>query len=150
MTHTHTNLSDCDCDSPALADHLKPPYERVGGAAAVRAVVDRLYQRVLAHPDLGRYFVHLGTDDISRVKRHQVQLISHVLGGPATYDIAALGSTHSQLAIVPAHYRLTVHLLVGTLWELAVPEDIIFDVTELMRSLEPVIAGVGGPEAQAA
>jgi hemoglobin len=125
-------------------------YERVGGGPAVRAVVDAHYQRVLADNQLVRYFDGLDSGQLARVKRHQVDLISHVLGGPAQYPVETLGAIHAKFNIQPHHYRRTINLLLGTLWEFRVEEDIILGIGELLHSLESVIAPGSQPEAQAA
>lgn len=114
-------------------------YEMVG-TAGVKAVVERFYQRVLANPELAPYFAGMGEEGMARVKRHQVMLVSQVLGGPTQYDAGQLGGVHARLNIEPRHYRITVHLLVGTMWEFDLPADTIFEVAELLASLQPVIA----------
>jgi hemoglobin len=116
-----------------------PAFDRVGGAPAVKAVVDRFYQRVLADDVLAGYFTHLDASGMTQLKRHQVAIISQVLGGPREYTGRDLADAHRALNISALHYRRVSHLLVGTLWEFDVPEDIIFDVSELLASLQAVI-----------
>ena len=120
------------------------PFERVGGTPAVKAVVDRFYGRVLADDDLAHYFTSLDASGMRQLKRHQVAMISQVLGGPREYTGRELADAHQRLNIPGLHYRRVSHLLVGTLWEFDVPEDIIFDVSELLVSLEGVIAAEDG------
>jgi len=125
-------------------------YARLGGAPAVRSVVDVFYQRVLADDQLVSYFDGLDSGQLARVKRHQIELISHVLGGPIQYPVETLRATHAGLKIQPHHYRRTVQLLLGTLWEFRVDEDIILEVSELLHSLQRVIASESGSRAKAA
>ena len=115
-------------------------FERVGGAPAVKAVVDRFYERVLADDDLSKYFTDLDASGMTQLKRHQAAMISQVLGGPREYTGRDLADAHRGLNISALHYRRVSHLLVGTLWEFDVPEDIIFDVSELLASLQGTIA----------
>ena len=82
-------------------------YDVVGGGPAVNAVVTDFYERVLGDPQLAPYFERV---DLARLKRHQVLLISQVLGGPANYDgrpldqaHAGLGISHDDLAAVAGH-----------------------------------------------
>jgi len=77
-------------------------YARLGGAPAVRSVVDVFYQRVLADDQLVSYFDGLDSGQLARVKRHQIELISHVLGGPIQYPVETLRATHAGLKIQPA------------------------------------------------
>jgi hemoglobin len=119
-------------------------FERVGGAPAVKAVVDRFYEQVLANDDLARYFAPLDEAGMAQLKRHQVAMISQVLDGPREYTGRELAEAHRPLNISAQDYRRVAHLLVGTLWQFNVPEDIIFDVSELLSSLQGVIATEDG------
>jgi hemoglobin len=107
-----------------MADPTTPPtdYERIGGGRAVAAVVDRFYELVLADPRLAPFFVGL---DMSRLKRHQVLLISQVMGGPADYDGRTLRDAHNGLKISSDDFARVVTHLVAALQEAAVPADII-------------------------
>lgn len=122
-------------------------FERVGGAAALKAVVDRFYERVLANDDLVGYFAGLDEPGMTQLKRHQMAMLSQVLGGPREYTGRELADAHRPLRISGLHYRRVCHLLVGTLWQFDVPEDIIFDVSELLASLQGVIATEDGDAA---
>jgi hemoglobin len=115
-------------------------FERVGGAPAVKAVVDRFYEHVLANDELVGYFAGLDEAGMTQLKRHQVAMISQVLGGPREYTGRDLADAHRPLNISELHYRRVSHLLVGTLWQFDVPEDIIFDVSELLATLQDVVA----------
>jgi len=133
-----------------MPDDMITAYARVGGAPAVRAVVDRFYERVLADAELRPYFAGLDADALAGLRRHQVAMVSQVLGGPREYTGRELGEAHQGLAITDHAYRRVMHLLVGTLWEFQVPEDIIFDVGELLASLRTVIAAGEPASAEAA
>ena len=117
-------------------------YDLVGGGPAVSAVVDDFYERVLRDPHLVQYFEGV---DLARLKRHQVLLISQVLGGPADYDgrpldqaHAGLGITHDDLAAVASH-------LVGAMREAKVPEDILLRAIAVVASTEPDIVESRSP-----
>jgi hemoglobin len=125
-------------------EHELSSFDRVGGAPAVKAVVDRFYERVLADDVLARYFTGFDGERMTQLKRHQVAMISQVLGGPREYTGRELAEAHQPLDIPPVQYRRVTHLLVGTLWEFDVPEDIIFSVSELLASLQGVIASEDG------
>jgi hemoglobin len=97
-------------------------YDSVGGSAGVREAVERFYQRVLDDPRLTHYFTGV---DIPRLKRHQVLLISQILGGPTEYDGRPLGEAHADLAITTEHYLVVGGHLIDVLTELqARPETI--------------------------
>jgi hemoglobin len=119
-------------------------YERVGGAPALREAVDRFYTRVLADAELAPYFEGV---NVAELKRHQVLLLSQVLGGPQAYDGRELGAAHAGLGITTGHYALVVGHLVAVFQELGVPEDVIAAAGEVVASVEPDI--VERPEAPA-
>jgi hemoglobin len=97
-------------------------YERVGGQPAIREVVEQFYARVLADEELAPYFVDV---DVAQVKRHQVLLLSQVLGGPAGYDGRDLGEAHRGLGITSDHYDKVVGYLVAVLTELGADDDVL-------------------------
>ena len=121
-----------------VSDGNKSDYDLIGGASAVTAVVDAFYQRVLADPELSHFFTDV---DIPRLKRHQVMLVSHVLGGPVTYDGRSLADAHEHLPIEPEHFRRVVEHLVDALDKAGVPSDVIGRVGTALQGSEPEIVG---------
>jgi hemoglobin len=102
--------------------NLTSDYERIGGNAAVSAVVTRFYELVLADPQLAPFFESV---DMPRLKRHQVLLISQVLGGPAEYGGRELREAHAGMRITSAHFEAVVTHLVTALEEAGVESDVI-------------------------
>ena len=116
-----------------MVDETQTDYQRIGGAEAVKHVVGRFYEMVLADPELAPYFVGV---DLVRLKRHQVLLVSQVLGGPAEYDGRSLKDAHAGRGITKDHFgRVVVHL-VAALREAGVPEEIIGRVGEALGPTE--------------
>jgi hemoglobin len=103
------------------SDHVSD-YDRVGGADAVTKVVQLFYERVLADPELADYFTG---SDMVRLKRHQVLLISQVLGGPAEYDGRDLRDAHAGMQITSDHYARVFGHLVAVLHDAGVDAEII-------------------------
>ncbi len=114
--------------SPTPASH----YDRVGGKPAIREVVEQFYARVLDDDELAPYFTDA---DVTEVKRHQVLLLSQVLGGPAEYDGRELGAAHRGLGITSDHYDKVVGHLVAVLTDLGADD-------ELLAAAGGVLAGV--------
>jgi hemoglobin len=84
-------------------------FESLGGAATVQEVVRRFYDRILADPLLVPFFE--GTD-VGQLRRHQAQVVTGILGGPAEYDGIGLRAAHARLAIADGDYdRVGGHLL---------------------------------------
>lgn len=123
---------------PSVSD-----YERVGGAPTIRLVVDRFYDLVLADAELAGYFTGM---DVARIKRHQVLLLSQVLGGPVTYDGRDLAAAHRHLDVSGAHYDRVAQYLTGLLWKLDVDTDIIFRVADTLAAVREQI--VAAPSAR--
>ena len=114
-------------------------YERIGGGPAVRTVVDRFYQLVMADEQLVGFFE--GTE-MAQLKRHQALLISQVLGGPAEYDGRELSKAHAGMGIARDDYRKVVSYLVQTMVEVGVPPDVIMRVGEVLSATEQDVVTV--------
>ena len=72
-------------------------YDEVGGAPAVTAVVDGLYRRLIADPDLMAYF---DGRDLDGLKAHQRALVTVALGGTTEeYGGRMMQPAHAGLAI---------------------------------------------------
>jgi hemoglobin len=112
-------------------------YEVVGGTDALKLAVERFYERVVADPQLAHYFQG---QEIPRIKRHQVLLLSQVLGGPAEYSGRRLGEAHARLRITDADYDRVVGHLVGTLRGLEVDDSVIRAVAGVVAGVKPDIA----------
>lgn len=114
--------------------HAVSDYDRIGGVAAIRTVVERFYELVLEDDRLVAYFTDT---DLPRLKRHQVLLISQVLGGPAAYDGGDLRQAHAGMAITPEHFGLVVDHLVQALREAGVHAEVIGRVGAILAQVEP-------------
>jgi hemoglobin len=66
-------------------------YDEIGGAPAVRAVLDAFYPRVLADQTLSAFFLGV---DIERLKKTQEAFFAMALGGPNTYTGRSLHDAH--------------------------------------------------------
>ena len=71
-------------------------YDEIGGAPAVTAVVDGLYERLIADPDLMTYF---DRRDMAGLKAHQRALVTVALGGTEEYGGRMMQPAHAGLAI---------------------------------------------------
>jgi hemoglobin len=108
--------------TPVETEAPTSDYQRIGGGRAVSAVVDRFYEFVLADSQLAPFFVNT---DMNRLKRHQVLLVSQVMGGPADYDGRSLREAHDGLNISSDDFGRVVTHLVAALQEASVPDDVI-------------------------
>ncbi|MDA0631945.1 group 1 truncated hemoglobin [Nonomuraea sp. MCN248] len=111
-------------------------YDQVGGAPAVRGVVDLFYVRVLDDADVSPYFTGI---DLARLKRHMVVLLCSVLGGPEPYEGRDLAEAHHGLGITAAHYAKVGEILVSVLREAGVGDDVLRHVVLTLDSVKPSI-----------
>lgn len=114
-------------------------YEQVGGAPAITEAVERLYRRLLDDPRVSQYFAGV---DLPQLKRHQVLLLSQVLGGPAQYDGRTLQQAHAGLGITPEQYSVVGAHLIGVLEELGAPANVVSAVAGVLGDVRSdVVAG---------
>jgi hemoglobin len=117
-------------------------YDAIGGGPAVSAVVNDFYERVLGDPQLAPYFEGI---DIPRLKRHQVLLVTQVLGGPYNYDGRPLAEAHASLAVDHDDFTAVAGHLTGAMRDAGVPEDIIMRAIAAVAATEPDIVKSGSP-----
>jgi hemoglobin len=96
-------------------------YERIGGGAAVSAVVDEFYRRLTADEQVSHYFADVS---LPALKRHQALMITTILGGPNQYDGRPLDEAHSPLGITETDYQRVGTHLMSCLADAGVPEDV--------------------------
>jgi hemoglobin len=115
-------------------------YQRIGGGPAVKVVVDRFYQLILADEQLVGFFEDT---DMAQLKRHQALLISQVLGGPANYDGRDLQEAHAGMDIARDDYVKVVSHLVQALEEAGVEPEIIGRVGGALAATEQDVVAAG-------
>lgn len=90
-------------------------YAEIGGEAAVEAVVEDFYDRVLADDRLIGFFEGM---DMNELRAHQVQFISSVTGGPVEYTGDEMRDAHRHMDIHEEDFEA-----VGTYLERALREN---------------------------
>jgi hemoglobin len=95
-------------------------YERIGGEAALAAVVDDFYDRVLADPELAGFFAGTG---MPRLKGMQVAFFAAALGGPDEYRGRSMKDVHRGRGIGRYHFDLVAKYLTDSLLAAGVPEE---------------------------
>ncbi|MBX6394266.1 MAG: globin [Alicyclobacillaceae bacterium] len=82
-------------------DPDKTPYELIGGAEALRRLVEAFYKRVAEHPDLKPIF----PEDLAPVRERQYKFLTQFLGGPPLYSQEyghpMLRARHMRFPITP-------------------------------------------------
>jgi hemoglobin len=114
-------------------------YDRLGGEAAIRSVVDSFVARAAADDTLN--FTRQGTEsaweatpeNVELLKTRLVQFVSQATGGPQAYEGQDMATAHAGMEITNAEFdRLGGHL-VAALQAHNVPEP---EVAELMAIVE--------------
>jgi len=117
-------------------------YDAIGGGPAVSAVVNDFYERVLGDPQLAPYFEGV---DMPRLKRHQVLLVTQVLGGPKNYDGRSLDEAHEGLGIDHDDFAAVAGHLTGAMRNAGVPDDIVLRAIAVVAASEPDIVESRSP-----
>jgi len=107
-------------------------YERLGGKAAITAVVNDFVGRVAADSRINGKFA---TADIPRLKRLLVEQICTAAGGPCTYTGRDMKTAHAGMGITGPQFDALVEDLVATLDKFKVPAR---EKNELLSVLGPM------------
>ena len=83
-------------------------YERIGGRPALERVLRIFYDKVFAHPWLGRFFT--GADQ-AHIERQQADFLSQGMGGPAVFTGTFPIPAHQHMFITADLWRLRCDLL---------------------------------------
>jgi hemoglobin len=105
-------------------------YERMGGPDGVRTAVTVFYQRVVADPELGRWFDGV---DLERLKAHQRAFLGAAFGGPQVFSGRSLGEAHAGLAITDAAFDRIVQTLLTSLDDLGVDAHAVAGLAERLE-----------------
>lgn len=89
-------------------------YQQIGGADGIARLVDVFYARVLADPELKRFFAGV---EMAKLRRMQVELFSAALGGPQRYSGRSMVQAHRHLKIGLHDYQRFIRHLFDTLDE---------------------------------
>ena len=111
-------------------------YDAVGGGPAIAAVVDRFYGLVIGDDRLSGYFEGI---EMVRLKRHQVALVSQVMGGPVEYEGRELRAAHAGMGISEEDFGAVAGHLVTALTAAGVPAEIIDRVVTTIAGTAPDI-----------
>lgn len=76
-------------------------FDRLGGAAGVATVVEDMYRRILADPELAPFFAHT---DMQRLRHMQYHFLASALDGPVHYSGAELNAIHQGRGITGHHF----------------------------------------------
>jgi hemoglobin len=107
-----------DTENRASPPRSKPLYERLGGEAAISAVIDDFVGRVAADTRINGKFAK---SNIDRVKFFLKQQVCAVTGGPCKYEGLSMKQSHKNMGVTEGEFNALVEDLVMTLDKFNVP-----------------------------
>lgn len=107
-------------------------FDRLGGADAIKAVIDDFVARCAADPRINQKFART---DIQRLKSMLVDQVTAASGGPATYAGRSMIETHRDMGVTGGEFAALVEDLVATLDAFNVPAA---EKDELLGILGPL------------
>lgn len=110
-------------------------YDRLGGEAKLRRIIDTFIDRVFADRMIGFFFRNA---DKSRIKEMEFQFTARFLGANVEYQGRALDEAHAKHPIMGGQFMRRLTILRETLDEYDVPKEIRdawLSHTESLRSL---------------
>ena len=138
---------------PATAKESGTLYERLGGASPVDAAVEILYRKILADPDLARFFEGV---DMIRLQGRQVEFMVKALGGPDEYVGGDIRAVHKRLVdqgMTGDHFDKVAGYLVASLQELEVGQSLIDEIIAVVATTRDDVLnlsdGAEAPQAEA-
>jgi hemoglobin len=117
----------------------KPLYQRLGGYDAIAAVVDDFLGRLLADPQLGRFFVGQSQDSKLRIRQLVVDQLCAATGGPCVYIGRDMKTAHAGAGIKEADWTASVGHLLATLAKFKVPQAEQDELIAAVAAMKPDI-----------
>jgi len=118
-------------------------YDRLGGDAAIGAVVDDFVARCASDDRINKKFAR---SDIPRLKKMLVDQVSEATGGPARYSGRDMKQTHQGMGVTAAEFDALVGDLVATLNHFDVPQAEQDELLGILGPLRSDIVEIESPE----
>lgn len=116
----------------------KSLFERLGGAAAIGAVIDDFLGRVVADARINAFFADTVKDParVANLRQRLIELVAQSSGGPLKYGGRDMKSTHRGLGIDTSQFNALVEDLVAAMVKLGVPGREVNEVVALLAPLK--------------
>jgi hemoglobin len=118
-------------------------FERIGGEAALRAIIDDFVARTTSDVMIGFLFARV---DQARLRQMEYEHAAEHLGGGVVYTGRTLRAAHAAHRIMGGHFARRREILRQTLVAHRVPEDVIADWLRHVDSLRGEITPDVGSE----
>ena len=116
-------------------------YDELGGKAAIGAVVEAFYRKMLADDRESSYFDSV---DMDRQMAKQAAFLTMVTGGPNEYTGKDMRAAHAPLVakgLNDSHVDIVIEHLGAVLTEVGVPKEKIEQVAALANSVRDDVLG---------
>lgn len=121
---------------PASSQSKDSLYKRLGGYDAIAAVTDDMLGRLIADPQLSRFFVGLNDVSKTRIRQHFVDFLCKATGGPCAYTGQDMKTAHAGLNITEQDWTAAVKDLQATLDKFKVPDHERGEVLTMVSGLK--------------
>ena len=112
-------------------------FDKYGGVETLTPLVREFYKKIMATPNLARYFIN---SDMEVLIRHQVQFIAVVMGKPAAfYEGMDMEEAHKSSNISDRSFEDVIDVLEETLRDFEVEELDIIEIIDKAKSLKKQI-----------
>ncbi|WP_422072471.1 group I truncated hemoglobin [Tranquillimonas rosea] len=119
-------------------------YERFGGAAGIRSLVDGIVEAHLRNPVIkARFLPYLEQPErVAEIKRHTCAFFSEGSCGPDFYRGRSMAEAHRGMEISDAEYTAATEDVLATFATRGHGETTRADVRDILEGLRPDIVGV--------
>lgn len=119
-------------------------YERLGGAAGIRRIVDGAVAAHMDTPLIGRRFQPYADrpERVEEIKQHTCDFFAVGSGGPGTYTGRSMTEAHRGMKIDDAEYDAAADDILKTMKALNYDADTRAEVGAILDTLKPEITQV--------
>ena len=114
-------------------------YNKLGGEPALKAVVDKFYEFMLADPIVNYFFESI---DMNKQRQRQFQFLTLVTGGPNIYEGTDMKAAHAKYKIGKKEFDQTWKHLEDSLTFHKVDPALINEVKDIFYSVEKEVETV--------
>ena len=107
----------------AQAAEQQSLYERLGGYDTISEIIDEFLKKMFTDPQVGKYFIGMGTDTREQLRQKNKLLMCKNTGGPCKIINREMKLAHAGLGVTDSDWQVTVSHLAGTLESLKVGEQ---------------------------
>lgn len=126
------------CKTKWLKSREDSLYQKLGGKAAIDAVVDAFYVKVLADKRVKDFFADVSMD---KQRRKQKEFLSAAFGGPLPWTGKDMRKAHAGMGLTEGHFNAIAENLVGTLKDFKVKQELIDQVVAIALTTKDDVLG---------